>query len=156
MYMDDTTLVARSKVRLQPLTEKYMHFCKMFRMRLNHKKSKVVHYRRVFKDGEDAGYEAGGVQFEQPKAPEKTLTNARMGRPQPYLGFLTDECLSGRAHHNRAFAIGHAQARKVGEVSANCKMGEDMGIMYLKGVVGPNALYEMELTWVEYTPTRVR
>ena len=138
LYMDDTALVARSKVGLQSLTEKYMHFCKMFRMLLNHKKSKVMHYRRAFKDGEDAGYEAGGVRFEQPKAPEKTLANARMGRTQPYLGFLTDECLSGRAHHNRALAIGHAQARKVGEVSA--KMGEDMGLMYLKGVVGPKAL----------------
>ena len=79
-----------------------------------------------------------------------------MGRTQPYLGFLTDECLSGRDHHNRALAIGHSQlqARKVGEVSA--KMGEDMGLMYLKGVVGPKALYNMELTGVEYTPTRVR
>ena len=110
-------------------TEKYMHFCKMFRMRLNHTKSKVMHYRRVFKDGEDAGYEAGGVQVEQPKAPEKTLANARTGRTQPYLqlGFLTDECLSGRAHHNRSLAIGHPQARKVGEVPA--KMGEGTGLM---------------------------
>ena len=39
-------------------------------MRLNHKKSKVMHHRRVFKDGEDAGYETGGVRFEQPKAPD--------------------------------------------------------------------------------------
>ena len=120
-----------------------MHFCKMFKMRLkslNHKKPKAMHYRRVFKDGtgEDAGYEAGGVWFGQPKAPDSALANARMGRTQPHLGFLTDECLSGRAHHNRALAIGHAQARKVGEVSA--KMGEDMGLMYLKGVVGPKAL----------------
>ena len=108
----------------------------------------------MFNDGEDAGYEAGGVRFEQPKAPEKTLANARMGRTQPYLGFLTDECLSGRAHHNRALAIGHAQARKVGEVSA--EMGEDVGLMYLKGVVEPKALYDMELTGVEYTPTRIK
>ena len=107
-----------------------MHFCKMFRMRLNHKKSKVVHFRTVFTDGDDAGYdhEARGVRFEQPKAPERTLANARTGRTHPYVGFLTDECLSGSAHHNRALAIGHAQARKVGEVSA--KMGEDMGLMY--------------------------
>ena len=59
-----------------------------------------MHYRRVFKDGEGAGYEAGGVWFEQPNTPEKTPANARMGRTQPYLGFLTDECLSGRGHHN--------------------------------------------------------
>ena len=152
----DGTALARPKVGLQSPTEEYMHFRKMFMMRLNsnHKKSKVMHYRRVFKDGEDAGYEAGGVRFEQPKAPEKTLANARMGRTQPYLGFLTDGCLSGRAHHSRALAIGHAQARKVVEVPA--KMGEDMGLMYLKGVVGPNALDDIELTGEEYTPTRIR
>ena len=33
LHMDDTTLVAQSKVGLQSLTEKYMHFCKMCRMR---------------------------------------------------------------------------------------------------------------------------
>ena len=31
-----------------------------------------------------------------------------------------------------------------------------MGLMCLKGVVGPKALYNMELTGVEYTPARVR
>ena len=54
------------------------------------------------------------------------------------MGFLTDECLSVRAHRNRALAIGHAQARKDGEVSA--KMGDGMGPMCLKGVVGTKAL----------------
>ena len=89
---------------LQSRTEEYAHFRKIFRMRPNHKKSKVMRMRysyrrsRVFKGGEDpdAGYEAGGVRFEQPKAPEKTLADARMGRTHPYLGFLdrelTDEC----------------------------------------------------------------
>ena len=87
----------------------------MFRMSLNvnHKKTKVMHCRRAFKDVEDAGYEAGWVRFEQPDAPEKTPANARTRQRQPYPGFLTDECLSGRAHHNRALAIGHAHARLV-------------------------------------------
>ena len=35
-------------------------------------------------------------------------------------------------------------------------MGEDMGLMYLKGAVGPKTHYAMELTGVEYTPIRVR
>ena len=63
----------------------------------------------------------GGSGLNNQRPPEKTLANARMGRTQPYLGFLKDECLSGRARHNRVLAIGHAQAGKVGEVSA--KMG---------------------------------
>ena len=31
----------------------------------------------------------------------------------------------------------------------SAKMGEDMGLMYLKGVVGPKALCDMELTGVD-------
>ena len=31
-----------------------------------------------------------------------------------------------------------------------------MGLMYLEGVVGPGALYNMELTGAEYTPARAR
>ena len=113
-------------------------------MRLNHKKSKVMHYRTVFGavgEPEDAGYEAGGGRFEQPSAP---TTDPGIGRRQPYLGFLTDEALSGKAHYNKVLAMGHAQAGKVGDISA--KMGEDMGLMYLKGVVGPKVLYDVELT----------
>ena len=154
LYMDDTTLVAKTKGGLKSLTEKYMRFCRKFRMRLNHKKSKVMHYRTVFGavgEPEDAGYEAGGVRFEQPKAP---TTDPGIGRRQPYLGFLTDEALSGKAHYNKALAMGHAQAGKVGDISA--KMGEDMGLMYLKGVVGPKVLYDMELTGMQYKPNRLR
>ena len=90
LYMDDTTLVAKTKGGLKSLTEKYMRFCWKFRMRLNHKKSKVMHSRTVFGavgEPEDAGYEAGGVRFEQPEAP---TTDPGIGRRQPYLGFLTD------------------------------------------------------------------
>ena len=131
LYIDDTTLVAKAKGGLKSLTEKYMRFCRKFWMRLNHKKSKVMHYRTVFGavgEPEDAGYEAGGpwVRFEQPSAP---TTGPGIGRRQPYLGFLTDEALSGKAHYNKALAMGHAQAGKVGDISA--KMGEDMGLMYL-------------------------
>ena len=95
--MDDTTLVAKAKGGLKSLTEKYMRFCRKFRMRLDHKKSKVMHYRTVFGavgEPADAGYEAGGGQFEQPSAP---TTDPGIERRQPYLGFLTDEALSGKA-----------------------------------------------------------
>ena len=112
LYMDDTTLVARYTVRLQSLTEKYKHFCKMFRMRLNHNKSKDIHSRWVFKDGEDAGYEAGGVQFEQPKAPEKTLANESISRKDPhkvtimFFSFKSlyhpEMCLGTTRDHSRA------------------------------------------------------
>ena len=44
--------------------------------------------------------------------------------------------------------MGHSHASKVGEVSSH--MGEDMGMMYVRTVVGPMArvLYDMGLTGV--------
>ena len=97
------------------------------------------------------GMRLGGGRFEQPSAP---TTDPGIERRQPYLGFLTDEALSGKAHYNKALAIGHAQANKVGDISA--KMGEDMGLMYLKGVVGPKDLYNVELTGMQYKPNRLQ
>ena len=35
-------------------------------------------------------------------------------------------------------------------------MGEGMGLMCLKGVVGPKALYDVELTGMQYKPNRLR
>ena len=61
-----------------------------------------------------------GVLFTQPKPHEG-------GRRQPYLGFLMDEAMSGMAHQDRAMAMGHSHASKVGGVSS--RMGEDMGLM---------------------------
>ena len=37
LYMDDTTLVSKTKWGLKSLTEKYMRLCRKFRMRLNTK-----------------------------------------------------------------------------------------------------------------------
>ena len=46
LFMDDTTLLARTKAGLQTLTHGYMDVCRAFRMRLNDGKSKVMHFRR--------------------------------------------------------------------------------------------------------------
>ena len=93
------------------------------------------------------GMRLGGVRFEQPSAP---TTDPGIGRRQPHLGFLTDEALSGKAHYNKALAMSHAHAGNVGDIFA--KMGEDVRIMYLKGVVGPKVLYAVELTGMQYKP----
>ena len=44
--MDDTTLVAKTIMGLESLTRKCMRFCRRFRIRLNHKEPKVMHFRR--------------------------------------------------------------------------------------------------------------
>ena len=66
------------------------------------------------------------------------------GLRQPYLGFLMDEAMTGMAHQDRAIAMGHSHAAKVGEFSS--RMGEDMAMMYVRTVVGPRGMYDMELT----------
>ena len=88
-----------------------------------------------------------GVLFTQPKPHEG-------GRRQPYLGFLMDEAMSGMTHQDRAIAMGHSHAGKVGEVSP--RMGEDMGMMYVRTVVGPRVLYDMELTGGQFQGERLR
>ena len=72
LYMDDTTLVAKTMNGLESLTRKYVRFCRRFRMRLNHKKSKVMHFRRHPQYGGGVDLKVDGVLFTQPK-PEGTV-----------------------------------------------------------------------------------
>ena len=59
-------------------------------MRLNHKKSKVMHFRRCPQSGGGGDLLVDGVLFTQPKPHDG-------GRRQPYLGFLLDETMRGMA-----------------------------------------------------------
>ena len=52
LFMDDTTLLAKTPNELQELTKHYLHFCRMFRIRVNTTKSKVMRFTR---DKGDAG-----------------------------------------------------------------------------------------------------
>ena len=70
------------------------------------------------------------------------------------MGFLMDEAMSGMAHQDRAIAMGHSHASKAGEVAS--RMGGDMGMMYVKTVVGPTVLYDMELTGGQFQGERLR
>ena len=70
LYMDDTTLVAKTMMGLESLTRKYMRFCRGFRMRLNHKKSKGMHFQRHPQSGGGGDRQVDGVLFTQPKPPE--------------------------------------------------------------------------------------
>ena len=53
-----------------------------------------------------------------------------------------DEARIGMAHQDRATAMCHSHASKVGEVVS--RMDEDMGMMYdtVRTVVGPKVLYD--------------
>ena len=69
LFTDDTTLVARTKAGLKTLARRYLNFCKQFRMRLNHGKSKVMHFRRGrYRTDVNAGFAVDGLSFEEPEA----------------------------------------------------------------------------------------
>ena len=53
--------------------------------------------------------------------------------------------------------MGHSHASKVGEVTeVSSRMGEDMGMMYVRTVAGPRVLYGMELTGGQIQGERLR
>ena len=58
------------------------------------------------------------------------------------------------AHQGRAMAMGQPHASKVGELAS--RMGDDMGITYVRTVVGPKVLYAMELTGGGFQGERLR
>ena len=72
----------------------------------------------------------------------------------PYLGFVLDGALSGSAHFDRALSRGTGFNHKVGKVSFS--MGEDMGLWYLKSVVGPSVLYATELVGPGHSTQRLK
>ena len=59
--------------------------------------------------------------------------------PRSDLPLLLDEALFGSAHFDHALSRGTGFNHKVGKVSSS--MGEDMGLWYVKSVVGPTVLY---------------
>ena len=94
LFMDDTTLLARTKAGLQTLTQGYMNLCRKFRMRLNHGKSRVMHFRsQMRKEDLDAGFTVDGIAFSQPPRSTKAGKPKEGGCRHPYLGFLLDEAL---------------------------------------------------------------
>ena len=132
-----------------------MNFCRKFRMRLNHGKSKVMHFRRrMRKEDPDAGFSVDGIDFSQPPRSTKAGKPKEGGCRHPYLGFLLDEALSGSAHFDRALSRGTGFNHKVGKVSSS--MGEDMGLWYLQSVVGPSVLYDTELVGPGHNTQRLK
>ena len=67
LFVDDTTLVARTKAGLKALrlTGMYLGFGRKARMRLNHGESKVMHFRRSrHRTDVNAGFTVDGLSFE--------------------------------------------------------------------------------------------
>ena len=70
LFMDDTTLVAKTLPQLQQVAERYVHFCRMFRIRINPTKSTIMAFSRAPAAVPVARAEivAGGMVFSMPKS----------------------------------------------------------------------------------------
>ena len=76
LFMDDTTLLAKSKKGLETLIGAYQNFCSKFRMRLNVKKSQLMHFTK--EDDDELEVVSKGVTFSTPKNPKRELLKERI------------------------------------------------------------------------------
>ena len=143
LFMDDTTLLAQSKLDLERLIAAHQRFCSAFRMRLNPKKSKLMRFSRHAADEDEFSLCVGGVRF---STPEKKAGQERC--VHKFLGFWLDSGLTGKVHARRQLGMAKAKCNSLDLISRY--MGESMALWYLRTTVAPSALYAMELV-----PTRV-
>ena len=130
LYMDDTTLLAKTKEELMSLTALYVKFCHKFRLRLNASKSATMSFHKSRR--ETVTVIVGERTF---KSPESGV--------HKHLGFRLDAGLSGKAQLEHAMQVAKAKLHTLNVIAK--RMGEPMALWYLRTVVGPAALYGLEL-----------
>jgi len=130
LFMDDTTLVAKTRKGLKGMVARYLHFCRMFRIRLNPGKSKMMHFTKGVPNV--SPMMVNGVEVECPK-----------GGTQNYLGFVMDAGLTGVPQMKRMQNMVSGKALVVAAVAK--AMGEFAAVWYLRVCVEPAALYGLEL-----------
>ena len=137
MFMDDTTLMSSTLAGLKKEIQVYLGFCKKMRMRLNVKKSKLMHFTRKMTDqGGELGLEVEGKMFTTPKPTHKGEVVHK------HLGMWLDQKLTGAAHLNRMCGAAKEQARAL-EVLAN--QNEELALLKVRTRLGPQFCHNMEL-----------
>jgi len=128
LYMDDTTIIAKSEEDLGQMTLVYLEFCRKMRMRVNIKKTQVM---RFGKDEEEPwALKAGDVSFASPKN--------GMCR---FLGLHMDHRLKGHELvRDREARLMRWKVRLVTR-----KLGEVRALDYLATTLAPQVLYASEL-----------
>ena len=137
MFMDDTTLMSSTLAGLKKEIQVYLGFCKKMRMRLNVKKSKLMHFTRKMTDqGGELELEVEGKTFTTPKPTHKGEVVHK------HLGMWLDQKLTGAAHLNRMCGAAKEQARAL-EVLAN--QNEELALLKVRTRLGPQFCHNMEL-----------
>ena len=138
LFMDDTTLVAKTEHGLQQLIKAHMNFCSKFRMRLNTTKSKMMRFTKDKGANTSFSLTVNGREFSTPAPCEGTGVVSHK-----LLGFHMDTNLSGDTHTKRAIGKGNGMAKGLRKISK--VMGERMGHHRLETVVTPATLFATEL-----------
>ena len=136
LFMDDTTLIAKTESGLKTLIEAYCNFCHKFRSKLNAKKSKLMRFSKD-NQNEELSIHAGGHVFTTPK-PNK---NGQIRHK--YLGFTCDTALSGKAHLE--IAMGKANSMNQNLNTLAKAVTEEMTLSYLETNITPMVMYGMEM-----------
>ena len=139
LYMDDATLLAKSKSGLADVATTYVEFCRKFRMWVNAKKSVVMHFTK--KDIADSFVieTECGVYFSSPKPKDGKLSHK-------HLGFMLGSKLCGSSHLAKMKSTYMSELSKVEEVYK--VTGESMALLYLSSTAGPKT----RGLWVQSCP----
>ena len=137
LFMDDTTLLAKSKRGLQHLTARYLNFCSKFRMRVNPTKTTLMKFTATG-EWEPVEITARGKTFSTPKRvrPDGTWE-------QKILGYHCDPSLSGRSHFEAAVKKSKRQLYKIDPIAH--RLGEEHALQYIQTHIAPSVLYASEM-----------
>ena len=138
LFMDDTTLVAKTEHGLRHLIKAHMNFCSKFRMRLNPTKSKMLRFTKDKGANTSFSLVVDGKEFSTPAPCKGTGVVTHK-----LLGFHMDTNLSGDTHTKRAIGKGNGMAKGLRKISK--VMGERMGHHRLETAVTPATLFGTEL-----------
>jgi hypothetical protein len=142
LFVDDTTLVARSVDGLRAMIQQYVKYCKVFRMRLNARKSKLMEFTKG-STLPDLEIQVDGMTFDTPKGVvEGSGPNVRIVRRHQYLGVLVDSALNWKGHRKFILAKGNGMRHSVALVAT--ELGEAAALQYLEAAVAPKALFGSE------------
>ena len=137
LFMDDTTLLAKSERGLQHLTARYLNFCSKFRMRVNPTKTTLMKFTATG-EWEPVEITARGKTFSTPKRvrPDGTWE-------QKILGYHCDPSLSGRSHFDAAVKKSKRQLYKIDPIAH--RLGEEHALQYIQTHIAPSVLYASEM-----------
>ena len=114
--------------------DSYMHFCHMFRMQLNTKKSKLLHISKT--PDQNVSLTVQGATFESPKPPSTGVPCHRI------LGFMLDSNMEGWGHLSKLKRVAQNEMPILSHLAHT--LGVDTALMHLEAVTTPKVLSSVE------------